>query len=208
MIGHRSVIAAVATLVVASCGLGTQAPTALITASAPTPTATTVSAAPSPPIAATTTASPTLTPTPIASSTPSAVPLAPSGATFKITYSDINNKMTVTWTGPRAKGTEIRVYGVTACIAMPPSPSEGAEGPCLVEHTPLPESVRKLIAKAAASTGKVSWTWPNWEDIGSSVAESPDGTAYEAIVIAAYNDAGHSKFIIVDAGNWCGDCTY
>ena len=36
--------------------------------------------------------------------------------------------MTVTWAGPRAKGTEIRVYGVTACIAMPPSPSEGADG--------------------------------------------------------------------------------
>ena len=116
--------------------------------------------------------------------------------------------MTVTWAGPRSKGTEIRVYGVTACIAMPPSPGEGADGPCLVEHTPLPESVRKLIAKAPASTGKISWTWRNWENIGSSVAMSPDGTAYEAIVIAAYNAAGHSKFIIVDPGYWCGGCTY
>jgi hypothetical protein len=137
------------------------------------------------------------------------MPPPPSGGTFKITYpSDTKNRMTVTWTGPRATGIVIQVYGVTQCFAMPPYPGEGAEGPCLVEHTPLPASVRRLIAKAPASIGKVSWTWPNWENIGSSVAMSPDGTAYEAIVIAAYNSAGHSKFIIVNPGYWCGGCTY
>ena len=39
-------------------------------------------------------------------------------------------------------------------------------------------------------------------------AMSPDGTAYEAIVIAAYNAAGRWKFIVVDPGYWCGGCTY
>ena len=113
------------------------------------------------------TATPHPTPKPTPGPTPLAVPSPPSGATFKITYpSDTRNKMTVTWKGPRAKGTEIRVYGVTACVAMPPSPREGSDGPCLVEHTPLPASARKLIAKAPASSGKVSWTWPNWRTSG------------------------------------------
>ena len=169
------------------------------TPSAPSPTQTAIPSAPSP----TPTAVPTATPTPLA------VPPPPSGATFKISYpSDTKNKMTVTWKGPRAEGTEIRVYGVTTCIAMPPSPEEAEEGPCLVEHTPLPESVRKLLATTPSSSGKVSWTWPNWENIGSSVAMSPDGTYYEAIVIAAYDNGGHSKFIIVEPGYWCGGCTY
>jgi hypothetical protein len=118
--------------------------------------------------------------------------------------------MTVTWKGPRGAGTEIQVYGVTKCLAMPPDvdPAVAWEGPCLVEHTPLPASVRKLIAKASASSGKVSWTWPGWENIGSSLAMGPDGTYYEAVVIAAYNGAGHSKFIIVAPGYGCSDCTY
>jgi hypothetical protein len=118
--------------------------------------------------------------------------------------------MTVAWKGPHGAGTEIQVYGVTECLAMPPDVDPGVDryGRCLVEHTPLPASVRKLIAKASASSGKVSWTWPGWDDIGSSVAMSPDGTTYEAFVIAAYNDAGHSKFIIVAPGSWCSDCTY
>jgi hypothetical protein len=197
-------------LCVGLVGCGGSVPSA-----APTGVATIVMAspantsAPSQPAAAVMPGTPRQTPRPSPTPKPLAVPPAPSRATFKITYpSETTNKMTVTWTGPRSKGIEIRVYGVTACIAMPRSPSEGSDGPCLVEHTPLPDWVRKLIAKAPASNGKVSWTWPNWEDIGSSVAMSPDGTAYEAIVIAAYNKAGHSKFIIVNAGSWCGGCVY
>jgi hypothetical protein len=108
---------------------------------------------------------------------------------------------TVTWKEAVTKGTEIRVYGVTACYAPP----EG--GPCLVEHTPLPSSVRDLIARAPASQGKVSWTWPEWDDIGGAVMG--DGSSnYESIVVAAYNAAGHSKFIIVVTSEYCPFCTY
>ena len=31
---------------------------------------------------------------------------------------------------------------------------------------------------------------------------------YQAFVAAAYNDAGHSKFIILDSTIACPDCTY
>jgi hypothetical protein len=114
---------------------------------------------------------------------------------------DTRVTVTIRWKELAPKGTEIRVYGVTKCFAPP----EG--GPCLVEHTPLPASVRELIARAPASKGRVSWTWPNWEDVGGAVM-AHGSTYYEAVVIAAYNANGHSKFIIVESGQWCPDCTY
>ena len=67
---------------------------------------------------------------------------------------------TVTWKEANPNGVTIRVYGVTACIP----PSKANFSPCLVKGTPLPAKVRELIASAPASKGKVSWTWPNWED--------------------------------------------
>lgn len=112
-----------------------------------------------------------------------------------------NLTTTVTWNEAVTAGTEIRVYGVNACFAPPTG------GTCLVEHTALPASVRDLIATAPASKGKVSWTWPAWDDIGGAVMAHGDKT-YEAVVIAAYNAAGHSKFIIIASAEWCPDCTY
>jgi hypothetical protein len=120
----------------------------------------------------------------------------PSGEGF-----DTQLTTTITWKEAVTEGTEIRVYGVTACFAPP----EG--GACLVEHTALPASVRELIARAPASKGKVSWTWPAWDDVGGAVMAHGSST-YEAVVIAAYGAAGHSKFIIVRSGEWCPDCTY
>ena len=108
---------------------------------------------------------------------------------------------TIRWKSPLTKGTEVRVFGVTACFAPPMG------GPCLVEHTPLPPSVRDFIAKAPASKREISWTWPNWENIGWSVMAHGE-TTYESVVVAAYNDAGHSKFIIVETGEMCPTCTY
>jgi hypothetical protein len=212
---RRLATVAVAAIVLSGCGSLAPTPESYVAAGGSAITTATPNASeranpnasPEPPGATTTTlpATPEPTATPLAL----AVPRPPSGATFKITYpSKTKNKMTVTWAGPRAKGVEIRVYGVMRCISIPSSTPEGSEGPCLVEHTPLPPSVRKLIGKAPASTGKLSWTWPNWENIGADVVVSPDGTSFASIVIAAYNDAGHSKFIIVAPGSWCGGCTY
>ena len=188
MTGHRFGTAAIAVLLVASCGSATAPPSSPLAADGSPAATTTVTASPSPlavaatpsprratPAAAAPTAAtprPTPHPTPTPNPTALAVPAPPSGATFKITPSGTKRKMTVSWKGPRGAGTEIRVYGVTQCIAMPPDvdPAVEQEGPCLVEHTPLPASVRKLVAKASASSGKVSWTWPGWEDIGWSLA--------------------------------------
>jgi hypothetical protein len=110
---------------------------------------------------------------------------------------------TITWKQAQPAGTEIKVYGVTACL--PPAGQDPA--PCLVENTPLPASVRELIAKAPAADGTVTWSWPNWENVGGAVASHGD-TYYHAFVIAAYNATGHSKFIIVRSGEYCSDCTY
>ena len=98
---------------------------------------------------------------------------------------------------------EIRVYGVTECI-------NNVDGePCLVLHTALPDSVRDLVAKAPAADGSAGWTWPGWENIGGAMAVNPDGDHYYyAFVAAAYNAAGHSKFIILDSSTACPDCTY
>ena len=97
---------------------------------------------------------------------------------------------------------EIRVYGVTECIARPAKPSPDTSGPCLVEHTRLPASVRKLLATAPASDGVASWTWTGTFDCEIGMAFDPRGPAYHAIVLAAYNTAGHSIFAIAAPGGW------
>src|SRR4051794_39172916 len=217
--GYRFATAAIVVLLVASCGTATETPTSRIAAHGSPPATITASASPSPlAVAATPSArratpappTPRPTPHPTPTPTPLAVPGPPSGATFTITPSGTKNKMTVTWKAPRGAGTEIQVFGVTECMAMPPDVDPGVwqEGPCLVEDAPLPASVRKLIAKAPASSGKVTWTWPRWDDIESPLALIYDGTIYEALVIAAYSSAGQSKFIIVDRGYWCSSCSY
>ena len=60
---------------------------------------------------------------------------------------------TVTWKKVATKGTEIRVYGVTECLSMT---ERAGSGSCLVLHTALPASTRKLIARVTASKGTVS----------------------------------------------------
>ena len=95
------------------------------------------------------------------------------------------------------------MFGVTACLPK----VEKNHSPCLVRNTPLPASVRDLLAKAPASKGRVSWTWPNWENAGGAVM-AHDGTDYWSLVVAAYNEAGHSRFVIVETGEYCPICTY
>ena len=115
-------------------------------------------------------------------------------------YADITQ--TVTWRTPRSDGVEIRVYGVTKCIAEPSDPAPDTSGPCLVTGTPLPASVRTLLGKAPASDGAVIWSWTEETGCDIGLANDPDGPVYYAVVLAAYNASGHSIFAIAEPGLW------
>ena len=179
-------------------------PIALASASpAPTATASAVPTASLPP-------PPTPRPTPADTAAP--VPAKPTGVTFttdsvelpapsgtdEVTYQVAH---TVRWKAPRISGVEIKVYGVTECLSEPSDPPPGTSGPCLVEHTRLPASAMALAAAAPADAGEISWVAPfNHECGGTPVG--PEGLDYQAVVIAAYNAAGHSIFAIAYPGGW------
>lgn len=114
---------------------------------------------------------------------------------------------TVTWKAPRTKGLEVRVYGITECLARPAKPKPGTGGPCVVKGTKLPAAVRTLLATAPASRGTVSWSWTQ-DDGGCDIYPEgwplgdPAGTVYVAIVVAAFNEAGPSVYAIAEPGGW------
>jgi hypothetical protein len=167
---------------------------------------------------ATASAGPTLIPTPTVmpdaptqkpKPTQTAVPVPPKPAGVKFDtvaierserYGDVTQS--VTWRTPRTKGVEIRVYGVTKCIAAPKHPTPDTTGPCLVTGTPLPASVRTLLGKAPASDRSVSWSWTEETGCKVGLAHDPDGPAYDAVVLAAYDATGHSIFAIAEPGMW------
>jgi hypothetical protein len=164
-------------------------------------------------------APPAATPRPTPRATPLAPPPPPTGVRIRrqgcywgsdstgVTGTCIT---TITWKKAIAKGTEIRVYGVTGCLSLTERPGDGS---CLVKHTSVPVSARRLIAKAPASEGKIVWKGPAWralifqsETDGPTYQYAVDSNGVEtyfAIVVAAYNSAGNSKFVIADAGTWC-----
>ena len=186
------------------------APSSPSDAAAPLDTAT----PPATPASAVPTASfpppPTSRPTPKA--TTATVPAKPTGVTFTTDRVELPGSTgadviaykvthTVRWQAPRTEGVEIRVYGVTECLSEPSDPSPGTSGPCLVEHTLLTPPVMALAATAPAAAGEISWIAPfYYECLGPPVG--PDGLDYQAIVIAAYNAAGHSIFAIAEPGSW------
>jgi len=185
------------------------------TGATPSPSPTPMSAAVSPsatssplgaPSAAT--ASPSATPQPSPKPTPVPVPPKPTGVEFdeQVRVSDdeavAEITQTVTWRAPLSEGVEIRVYGVTECIAEPADPEPGTSGPCLVVHTPLPESVRTLLATAPASDGTVSWAWTEETGCNPGLANDPAGPPYFSVVLAAYGPSGHSIFAIAESGQW------
>ena len=201
----RTALAVVVACMVAACG-ASGAPSA-----APVPTSGDAVTATS---SATATAGPSLAATdapqsPIASpDTTSAEPPKPTGVTFDETRkgdedpSTTEITQTVRWEAPRSDGVGIQVYGVTECLARPANPAPATSGPCLVEHTPLPASTRTLLAKAPASAGEVSWTWTGTFDCEIGLPYDPEGTAYYAVVLAAYGASGHSIFAIAAPGEW------
>jgi hypothetical protein len=109
---------------------------------------------------------------------------------------------TVVWDAPLTEGVEVQVHGVTACVSMPAEPSPGTAGPCLVVRTSLPASVRTLLATAPASAGSASWSWTEQTGCNIGMKYPSEGPAYHAVVIAAYNQAGHSIFAIAAPGGW------
>jgi hypothetical protein len=113
----------------------------------------------------------------------------------------------VSWRTPRTDGVEIRVWGITKCLAEPAHPKPGTSGPCLVKGTRLSKSVETLIATAPASAGKVTWTWRSQEgcNLYDSLwnADAPEGQGeIFAIVVGAYSGSGQSVFAIAHPGLW------
>ena len=209
----RAILAAILTGVIAGCGANPapsspsdRTPTDAAGAVLATPTATPTTS----PAATDSPRGPSPAPTirPSSKPTPVPVPPTPTGVTFeqRLVGNDPASTeitQTVRWGAPRTEGVEIRVYGVTECIAKPANPSPDTRGPCLVVHTPLPESVRTLLATAPAANGGVSWTWTGTFDCGEpDPAYDPEGPVYRAVVLAAYSASGHSIFAIAAPGVW------
>ena len=165
-------------------------------------------------IPGTPTRTPTLTPSPTPRPTPRPqtpvpVPPKPTDVEFdeqkslSTAASSTEITQTVRWGAPLSADVEIQVYGVTECIAMPDDAGPDTGGPCLVRGTPLPASVRTLLASAPASEGSVSWTWTGSFECGDPYpAYDPEGPTYHSIVLAAYNSSGHSTFAIAEPGAW------
>ena len=207
---------AVAAMLCAALAACDASPAALVPSVAASATPVTALATVSPTTSADATPRPTPRPTP--SPKPLSEPAPPSGVDFYYKPSEDTVEITVAWEEPTGKGTTIRVYGVTQCFPGPAFPETlpggndsefGLAGPCLVKGTPLPDQVRELIAEVPASRGKASWTstWVPRDDLQWSPT-GPDDSTYASIVIRASNDAGNSKFIIAEPGQWCADCIW
>jgi hypothetical protein len=180
------------------------APSSSATPATPTATATAAVATPADPSPSASAATTEPTPPP--------VPPRPTGVSFRTDVvevpgptatDEITHRVThtVRWQAPRDQGVEIRVYGVTECLAGPADPAPGTSGPCLLEHTLLPSSVMALAATAPAAAGEISWIAPfHYECTGPPVG--PDGLDYESVVLAAYGSKGHSIFAIAEPGSW------
>ena len=116
-------------------------------------------------------------------------------------------RLEVTWNETVDADTTIEVWAVTKCPRQ--ASPQRLEVSCLGNQTPLPVSIRKLVASAPAVDGTVSWKVPGWEIIGGAVAQDK-ADDYWAIVVRATNADGSSRFVIAKDGNGvnCYDCTY
>ena len=196
---------AAATVAIVFIGVACSAP-----ASAPTASPTPAAAASTSPAATDSPRSPSAAPTPRPTPMPTPVPVPPKPTGVKFDVQGVESDdgsvaeitQTLTWRAPRSEGVEIRVYGVTECIAEPVDRAPNTGGPCLVIHTPLPASVRTLLGTAPASDGVVSWTWTQETGCDIGLANDPDGPLYHAVVLAAYSASGHSIFAIAEPGGW------
>jgi hypothetical protein len=207
MSSRRAAVVALVAIALAACtaapGAGPVEPTTSGTsptaATQPVETAT-PSAAPgtTPAPEATPTSTPEPTPKPTPEPTPVPVPPKPTGISFSYCCGlGGDGRSGVSWTKPRTKGIEIRVYGVTRCFPA----DGGADESCIRPNTALPGAIRILLASAPASKGGVTWVQGE-TDTGDCAYEfvSQDGTTFYSVVLAAYGASGHSKFAIADPG--------
>jgi hypothetical protein len=115
----------------------------------------------------------------------------------------------INWKAPRSKGVEIRVYGVTTCFR-----TDRPRGKCLRRDTRLSNDTRVLLAKGPAAKGSLrlpliggvgTIQLDGWCADVTSAAD--DGPAFFSIVLAAYDQNGHSPFAIADPGKYyAGEC--
>lgn len=205
----RGVLAVIVAAVIGACSASGAVSPAPMQTSTPRTVGTSVVASPS--LEATNSARSPI-PASAPETSPNATPLTvlpkPSGVSFAETRAGEDHPpsteitQTVTWIAPAEEGVEIKVYGVTECIARPLQALPNSSGPCLVTHTPLPATVRTLLATAPASDGAASWTWTGTFDCEIGLAYDPNGPIYHAIVLAAYSSSGQSIFAIAEPGSW------
>ncbi len=208
MAAPRGVLLALLGIALASCG-----PVAASVNPATQPTG--VARVTQPPVTAAPGVTPELFPHPPPSLTPKPIPVPPKPTGLELTLAcgwgpddeggcDTGTDGGVlTWQKPRTKGVEVRVYGVTKCFR-----TDAPNGPCLREHTLVPSKIRVLLAKGPASKGGLSFfqtLFAHTKDGCEYGYRSEDGTAFYAIVVAAYNASGPSVFAIADEGRYDSD---
>lgn len=210
MSGRRAALVAGMCAMLAACAGAGPTPSDPVGVASPHATPSLASVTPPPTTVA---ATPTPEPTP----TPKPVPAKPTGV--KLDYESESMcdpspeglcevsgfKYTVSWKTPRAKGVEIRVYGVTKCFGWH---SDGTiiDGWCLREHTALPKSELALLAKAPASKGTVTWRMnePGYLDGTMKGDAYYLGDPFYSVVLAAYDaDGDHSIFAIGGVTHLC-----
>ncbi len=223
MSGRQVALVAVMSAILTACGAGAEpTPSGPVGDAATQTTSSLDKVTPAPTISVASpslaTPKPTPEPTPMPTAkptpgpTPKQTPPKPTGVTFDWESESICDsgpeglcevsgfKDTVSWSAPRAKGVEIRVYGVTKCFS---DDVNGAiiDGWCLREHTVLPSSMRVLLAKAPASKGSV--TWRMYQPL-TTADGSEEGDRVYSIVLAAYGADGEpSTFAIAHSTHLC-----
>ncbi len=138
-------------------------------------------------------------------------PPAPTNVSFEVHTPSGSNfpikpyRLEVSWDEEVDADTTIEVWAVTTC---PRRSGSRARGRCLTKQTPLPSSIRTLVASAPAADGSVSWMVPGWEVDYGPVALDGD-VEYWGVVVRAVNARGKSDFVIATNGNgeFCEDCT-
>jgi hypothetical protein len=146
-------------------------------------------------------------PTPVpATPVPLQPPPAPSDVTFHVRHTPAGHSpgtdtYTITWNESPSAGVEIRVSGLTKCL------SNVMDQPCIARHMTIPSGALKVIQRAPASKGSVSWTWPTSEVTGDWVG-SDGPNLYYAFLVGAYNAAGQSRLVIATSANACPGCVY
>lgn len=211
MTAPRSVLLALLGVALASCGPGGAS-----LGSVAQPTG--VAQVTPPPVTATPAVTPVLfprpSPSPTPKSTPKPIPVPPKPTGLELSLvcgwspdgeggCDLgtDGASYLSWEKPRSKSVEVRVYGVTKCFR-----TDSPDGPCLREHTAVPDKIRVLLAKGPASKGRLSFlqTLDRVESQEGCTYGylSKEGTTFYSIVVAAYNTSGHSIFAIADKGRY------